>query len=164
MPRFRKRVPHNGQLDREGRTLSLAFGFGTHAPAVQLDEVADDGEPEPEAAVDARRGLVALAEAVEEVRYKRRSYPGARVLHGDARVRALAPDVCAHLAADGRELDGVREEIPEDLLQTPRVAHDGADARLELGAQGDVLGRRRVAHGVQGRLDDDAQGGGPGAA
>ena len=34
---------------------------------MQLDEVADDREPEPEAAVRARRRAVGLAEALEDV-------------------------------------------------------------------------------------------------
>ena len=38
-----------------------------HRPAVQLDEVPDDGHAEPEAAVPAGRGSVRLAEAVEDV-------------------------------------------------------------------------------------------------
>src|ERR1044072_1226502 len=127
MPRFRKRVPHNGQLDREGRTLSLAFGFGPPAPAVQLDEVADDGEPEAEAAVDARRGLVALPKAVEDIRQERGADARACVFDGDLRMRPLARPADAYPAADGRELDRVQEDVPDHLLQASRVAHDGAD-------------------------------------
>ena len=71
-------------------------------------------------------------------------------------MRAVALDAHTHLAADGRELDRVQQEVPDDLLQTARLAHDGADARLELRPHGDALGRRRGAHGVHGSLDDAA--------
>ncbi len=54
--------------DDEGRAKTCAAAGRVDRAAVQLDEVADDRESEPEAAVLARAGRVLLAEAIEDVR------------------------------------------------------------------------------------------------
>src|SRR5689334_19939453 len=50
----RPREPHPRQLDREGGTLILAGAFRDDRAPVQLDDVPDDGEPEPETGMGAR--------------------------------------------------------------------------------------------------------------
>jgi hypothetical protein len=50
---------------------------------VHLDEVAHDGQPQPEAAVPTRRGVVGLAEGVEDVRQEVRINPLPGVAHLD---------------------------------------------------------------------------------
>src|SRR5205085_327854 len=64
--RPRVRVPQERKLDREGRAAPHAFRFGANCAAVQLDQVSHYREAEPESAVRARGGLVALPEAVED--------------------------------------------------------------------------------------------------
>ena len=60
-----------GRLASGRRTMksrpALARALGVTGAAVQLDEVADDGEPEPEPAVRRVMVRVGLAEAVEDV-------------------------------------------------------------------------------------------------
>ena len=60
----------------------------SHAPAVQLDQVAHDGETEPEAAVRARGAAVGLAEALEHVRQELGRDAAARI--GDAQFQIPA--------------------------------------------------------------------------
>src|SRR5205085_10299645 len=87
--RRRLRVPQERKLEREGRAAPRAFRFGADCAAVQLDQVSHYREAEPESAVRARRGLVALPEAVEDVREEVGANPRARVRDEDARVRAV---------------------------------------------------------------------------
>src|SRR5205085_10460040 len=71
----------NGECHRKRRALSLALAIGANRAAVQLDQVPDYREPEPEPAVASRRGRVGLTEAVEDVREKLRAHARARVAH-----------------------------------------------------------------------------------
>ncbi len=77
----RGRLPHR-QCDREGRARVLAFAVAVHHPSVQLDQVPDDGEAQPEAAVPARRRGVGLAKPLEERGHE---------LGGDADAGVAAP-------------------------------------------------------------------------
>ena len=52
----------------------------------------------------------------------------------------------------GGELDGVGEQVPDDLLQAVRVAGDGARRRVQHGLHADALGLGRRPHRVQSRL------------
>src|SRR5262245_58762953 len=56
------------QRDRERRALPRALALGAHAPAVELDEMAHDREPETETSVHTRDATVGLTEAIEHVR------------------------------------------------------------------------------------------------
>src|SRR5262249_36146735 len=55
------------QRDREAGPAVAARALGAHVPAVQLDDVPDDRESEPEAAVPPRARAVRLPEALEEL-------------------------------------------------------------------------------------------------
>ena len=116
------RQPPSGRRDREGRALALAGALGAHRAAVQLDEVADDRQPEPQAAV--RRACCCCR-------------PGGSGRRRTAGTRARCPGPCrsprarprsparssAHLARcppRGRELDRVGEQVPDHLLQAAR--------------------------------------------
>ena len=60
----------------------------------------------------------------------------------------------AHLAVLGSELDGIGEQIPDDLLQTLGVAVDDDVSRPELAHEGDPLAVRRWLRGGNRGLDD----------
>jgi hypothetical protein len=95
---------------------------------VRLDEALDEREPEAQPAVRARRRHVRLPEALEDVRQEFGRDALALVFHLDARRAVLPADAHAHAPALARELDGVVQEVPEDLHQTRAVAVD--DGRL----------------------------------
>ena len=59
------RQPHG-----ECRALADAGALGVHRAAVHADQIVDDRQTQPEAAVRARRAAVALTEALEHVRQK----------------------------------------------------------------------------------------------
>src|SRR5438876_893931 len=53
---------HDRHLHREGGAASLARAVRAYRAAVQLDQLADDGEPDAEPAVAPGRGEIGLAE------------------------------------------------------------------------------------------------------
>jgi hypothetical protein len=93
---------------------------------VELDEVTDDGEAEPEPAVRAGGGGVGLAEAVKDVGQEGGVDAFASVGDADDDAAIGAGDVNADGAAGGRELDGVAEQVPDDLLEAVGIAGDSA--------------------------------------
>ena len=72
--------------------------------------------------------------------------PAARVAHPQHRVVALLRQRDVDFVARVRELDGVREQVPGDLLQAARVAGDERDAARRVDSQRDPAR-------VGGRLD-----------
>src|SRR6185369_2460256 len=125
------------QPDRERRPGSGAFARGADAPAVQLGEIADNRQAKTKAAVLARKPAVGLSETLEQMRHELRVDALAIVFHDDVDETPIGaalerePDMSA---ARG-ELDGVRQQVPHDLLKPVRVAGDrgktGRDRNLE---------------------------------
>jgi hypothetical protein len=97
------------QQDREGRPLAGAFAGDAHRAAVQLDELLDDGQSEPEAAVAAGRAGVGLAEAVEHERQEIGTDALAGVADLDLEARVDAADADLDVAAGRREFHRVAE-------------------------------------------------------
>ena len=79
--------------------------------------MADDRQAEAHAAVATARTGVALAETLEHVRQEIRLDAGPRVGDRDFHLRARPPQAELDGAAFGRELDRIREQVPDDLLQ-----------------------------------------------
>ena len=148
-------APQGQRAPRTPRPCPALVVRRAHVAAVQLHQVAHDGQPQAQPAVAAGCW---------------RSRPGGSARRRGAGTRAAMPspvscdrdlDVGVHasrrtwtLAAPGRELDGVGEQVPDDLLQPVGVAGD----RARLGVQdrrwsADPLGLGRRAHGVQRGLD-----------
>src|SRR5207237_9880045 len=112
----------NRQAHREGGALPLPGALGTYRSAVQLDQLTHDGKPEAEAAVRARGGAVGLSEALEDGGEEVGANAPARVAHDDLGPPVRQPDPDFDATALGRELDGVREQVPDHLLQAATVA------------------------------------------
>ena len=113
-----------GELDGErGAGPRAAAGGGDRAPG-HLDERLAQAEAEPEPAEAADEGLFALFEGVEDVRHDGRVDADAGV--GDAHAQALAGVIGTQddLAAVGRVLDRVADQVPEDLVEADGVAAD----------------------------------------
>src|SRR6185503_12887331 len=116
----------------EGRPLA-GRALDLDPPAHELDEPLRDGEAEPGPAVAAGHRPVGLDEGLEEPALRLGGDPDAGVAHLDphdgGRVRAgralagLEPDADLDLAAVG-ELDGVPDEVRQDLAKAPGVAGD----------------------------------------
>ena len=74
---------------------------------MELDDVADDGEPEAEAAVRSRRGRVSLPEAIEYIRQQVRRHALTGIGDLDHGIRADTSGRHGDRAASWRELDRV---------------------------------------------------------
>jgi hypothetical protein len=108
----------------------------------------------------ARDSAVGLPEALEDVGQKFGADPCARVGDGDLGAVARAREPHLDRALARRELDGVREEVPEDLLETVGVAGDAARRVVEAHREADAARLGRRAHALGRRLDDGREGDG----
>ena len=104
---------------------------------MHLDDVSHDGQADAQAAILARGGAVGLAEPIEDVRQKSGLDAYAGIVDRDLDLAFGAPQARFDAPAFIRELDGVREQIPDGLLQTVGVAEDHAVRRLNHLVQGD---------------------------
>ena len=147
----------NGQRDGECRAAPLTFAPHAHGTAVQLDEMAHDREAEAEAAILTRARALRLAEAIEDVRQELHTDAGARVRNDDARLAWPRLEGHVDAAARRRELDRVRQEVPDDLLEPVRIDQGGRGRRRQMRAEHDVLAVGGRADAVDGALDDAAQ-------
>src|SRR5262249_2689693 len=92
------------------------------AAAVHLDDVTHDGQAETQAAILARVRAVSLAEPLEDVRQEERLDADASIADRDLDLVSGAPQPGFDAPAFVRELGGVREQVPDGLLQTAAVA------------------------------------------
>ena len=104
---------------------------------MHLDDVSHDGQADAQAAILARGGRVGLAEPIEDVRQKSGLDAYAGIFDRDLDLALGAPQARFDAPAFVRELDGVREQIPDGLLQTVGVAEDHAVRRVNHLAQDD---------------------------
>src|ERR1044071_239561 len=113
---------HHRQRYGKRCTLIDTIAGGGDGASMQFGEVLGNGEPEPEAAVVTRERRVRLAEAFKYVWQEVGRDTSTRVADGDFDVRVDACQAQLHLAALRRELNGVRQEIPDELLQAVGIA------------------------------------------
>src|SRR5438874_1250928 len=92
------------------------------------------------ATVIARARAVGLAEAIEHVRQEFRRYPLARVGHADLDVRFDLRRRDLHVPPLRRELDGVREQVPHDLLEPVGVAGEALVRQVRSPLEADAFG------------------------
>ena len=89
---------------------------------MELHDLFCDGKAESEPAMRARRAAhFRLPEAVEHMRQEFALDADACVDHFDGHHGAVAARCDADVAALGRELHGVAEQIPDHLLQAPGI-------------------------------------------
>ena len=133
--------------------MALALAVGLDRAAMQLDEVMGDRQTDAEAAVFARELGVGLAEHLEDVAQEGFRDARAVVADGDLGGRLVAAQADLDRPALGCELDGVGQQVPDDLLQAIGVG----DGRSGVGgedpghAHAPGLGGRQ--HGLEGGLD-----------
>src|SRR5262245_16487771 len=112
-------APHGdeGQADDERRSFALPFALDARRAAVQLRQLTHDGEAEPQSAMSSGGGRVRLTKTVEDVREKVLVDADPCVAHRYLHMRIDARQLHQHPPAFRRELDGVGQEVPDDLLQ-----------------------------------------------
>src|SRR5207244_12316858 len=108
------------QLDGEGRAPTVAVAVDANRAAVQLDDVTDDRQTEPESAVGPGGRALRLPEPVEDVRQEGGLDPLTGVAHGDLDVRVDALEAELDAPVPRGELDGVREQVPPSTAPASR--------------------------------------------
>src|SRR5262245_7157826 len=93
-------------------------------PLVLLEEMTRDRKAQTQATVLARGAAIGLPEAIENVRQKFRLDTDAGIPHLDLDRITFCSAANLDAPALRRELDGVRDDIGQDLMQTLRIALD----------------------------------------
>src|SRR5690242_3365090 len=148
-------VLHRQQRQRHRKAGAFAYPFpgGADAPAVQLDQLARDGEAKPQSVVLSGRAAIRLPEHIEHKGQEFRTDTLAGVAHGQngfARV-AFEPDL--HMAAFGSEFHRVGYEVGEHLLKAFRIPVYTDWRTAVLPSNLEVLGFGRRPYDVQGAFD-----------
>src|SRR6266498_2559905 len=135
LPRLRF-DPHR-QREIERRALAR-LGFHPDPPAVHLDNLLGDRQAEAGSALLARDRAVGLLELLKNLGLIGYGNTGTRVAYRNREgpIRCRCPD--RHLALVG-ELDGVPDEVEQDLGEPPSVSATGRKIRRDLGLEGQPL-------------------------
>jgi len=120
-----------GQPHAKRGAEAFAGTFGRDGAAVELDEMADDGEAEAETAVRSRARAVGLAEAVEHEGKELGGDALARVAHLEREVGVLLHQPHPDRPALGGELHRVADQVPHHLLQAVGIDRDRIAGRIE---------------------------------
>jgi len=120
---------------------------------VQLDDLAGDGQAQPQSPFSTRGLAPGLSKLLEHVGQEGGRDAGSGVLHRYLHLPVHRLDAHAHRAAFGGELDGVGEEVPQHLLQPAGVSGHGTRFRIHVRGQRDALRLRRGADGLEGGPD-----------
>ena len=129
--------------------------------AVHLDELPGYRQPQAEPAAFTGDAGVRLAEPLEHMRKEFRRDADAGIADGNFHVRIDAFEADLHPAAAVRELDRIRQQIPQHLLQALRIARDGRRIRIEHGLDAYALGlggRRNAVDCAAGRCPGKSTG------
>ena len=112
------RRPAAGQSYRERRALADARALRVHRAAMHPDQVVHDSQTQPETAMGARCAAVALTETFEHVRQEIRIDAASGICHDDLDEPGLrAANGHLDTTACRREPHGIRQQVPDDLLQ-----------------------------------------------
>ena len=141
------------------RAASGAGAVRADAAAVQFDQAPHQRQADAQAALRAVDRDGALHEHVEHVRQQFGRNAHAGIAHAQHHVLAFVPQADIDVAAAGRVLEGVVEQVGDDLLQPGRIAVHPARAEVDRdavarGAAGGAEGLQAGAHqvGQVGRL------------
>src|ERR1041385_7840366 len=106
----------------------------------------DDREAESQPAKTSRRRTVSLTKAIEHARQNLRIDSLTRVFHRHTRVRTVLVYTHRNLSAMRCELHRVRQQVPDDLMQTGRIGRDRADSRFGVVIDSDAFSIGRGLH------------------
>ena len=132
------------KLHGEGRAAPAAGAARRQLPAVQVDQRLADRQAQSQPAELTRHRLIRLLEGVEDLGHRRRVDADAGVGDGDLQrpggvVVGVDGDVSVRRGRGG-ELDGVLDQVPEDLLESSRVAAHVVLLRREVHRRAELPG------------------------
>ena len=118
------------ELHGDGGPMSFARALGADRPAVHLDQLADDGQAQPETSGPSRRSDIGLTEALEHVREELGMDADPGVGDDEARARAGAGHGHADGAPGGVTIS-VRDQVLDDPLDAVAIAADDRRGAVE---------------------------------
>jgi len=131
-----------GQCDRELRT-SFGFVVGAYGSSVQLDEVANDGQAKTRAA-GTRPRLIYSIEALEHTFQVGRRNSRTRVRDHDVDQAVATNGLDADVGPFRGVVDGVLDQVPQDVVQLGRVGLDHPSLRRNANRHVLLLGIDRL--------------------
>ena len=160
---FASELPCRGKRTANDRALTDTVTVRANRAAVQFDELPGNGQAESQPAVAARKLRIGLAERLEDEWQEvcRDALAGIDDGHLDVGI-ADAAYGRRHTTSRAGELDGVREEIPEHLLESRRIGADHPRVWIDVYVQGDPLSIRRGPHALDRLSQYRVDGYGPG--
>jgi len=117
----------------------------------------DDCQTQAETFVFRLVGFVRLAKRIENERQKIGANARAVVVYFQPRVRSGAFEADFDSSFFAGEFDGVREQIPDDLLQALRVAADKPDTLVKVAVQTNAFGGDCRRDRLNRRVNDGAK-------
>src|SRR5690348_12227743 len=123
----------------ESRAFIFAATLGRHRSAVELNQVANDRQPKSKPAMPAGAAGILLAKPIEYVWQKLGFDSLSRIADDNLSLISGGLQKQLHLAAFRRELDRVRKQIPDYLLQPIGIAQHRRRMRIEDGNQPNAL-------------------------
>ena len=147
------------QAHTKGRAFTCTLAESLDGAVVRFRKVSHNRQPDAQAGMTFTGPGFLLAEAIEQARQKLRTDALTRV--GDFNLVEPTVDFGDDIdpAILRRELDGVAQQIPYDLLQARLIGHHACRAVADVGADLQVLGLRLTLHDVHrgqngsGRID-----------
>src|ERR1043165_1409278 len=121
---------------------------------MQLDEMPRDCEPEPQPALFSRDRSFSLTKTIENVWQEIRRDAVASIADSQTRSRLDTSKIDTHAAATLCEFDRVRQQIPDHLSQTIRIALHQTLFRHEMRLQLDAFHVGSRAQCVERSVDD----------
>ena len=135
----RLRLADGGKFKGKRCALILAFAPGDQAAVVGVHGGFGKGKPQAEPSGLSHRIGLALFKGIENTGQElgNNADTGIRYLHHDLPI--LVVRLNKNLSSFGSKLDRILDQIPEDLLQTGKVAYDKALPRGQLQAEAKIL-------------------------
>ena len=143
-------------MNDERRALVFAGAVSRDRSTVQVDDVADDREAEAKPAVDSSHRRIGLTEPVEDERQNIRSNPLAGVRDFESEELLVARQLQIGRAAGARELQRIRQQVPEHLLKAIGVAEGLRDVWVGRLIQSDAFGLEGRTYRIDRRAEHAA--------
>ena len=133
------RLAHCGKFKGKSRALILALAPSDQAAVVGVHRGLRNGKPQAEATELSHRIGLALFKGIENSSQELGNDANTCVRYLDHNLPILVVRLNKNLSSFGSKLDRILDQIPEDLLQTGKVAHHKALLCGQLQAEAKIL-------------------------
>ena len=114
----------DGQSNHKRGALSLTFTVNLNRSFMKCHKLSHNIEAKAETPVIPGRCRIGLAKTIKDKRQELRIDADTGVLHRDLNLRIRSFQLDAYGSSLGSKLHGIAQEVPDDLLQTLRIARN----------------------------------------